>query len=440
VADLRKYVVIATGGMIGETLDFSPMARAWMVHLVNKWNRKPEFVLPMNVVFVHFDYEAGKVSVYEHAFPLKGKKKPSLKNGDWTELADPRDDFKKIEISTQDNNANQTKTLSITNAYSSIRQLPPGLVLDFSIFSHAYVKGPVLINTTDTEDVAGGSSNRTVKDMDGRARTDFNQNMGEASAGSGALGKFVAAFDPNGHFRVFGCNVQDVVGTGEYKRSAVFQVIHQAYNKPVASGSALGKKLRNKKVPTDPLTLDIWEEMINEAERDANKAAKEDPGVPAWRSMSVAQQNAAANNLLKLHRNLDVFFYPEPSGNPAVAPQVKQIDRFWGDIEGLVARKISESYIFKAAQALAAHGVTCHGAPPGVGGNNEEDKRSLGLMRVCAVLKEFGCDDSFAPWLKYYQDFFFVGVNGVPMKDAFDDRHYVRYNGEAVNIVDNKLP
>jgi hypothetical protein len=431
-------VLIVTGEKLGETLPFSAMARAWMFKLVNQWNRKPEFNLPARVIFVHFDFETNKVSVYEHAFPLKGEKRPSLRSA-WKELADPRDDFKEIDISTHDNNANATKTLSITNVYSSIRRLPVGSVLDVSIFSHAYVKGPVLINTSDTEDQAGGSSNRTAKDMDGRARTDFNPNMGEDAAGSDALTKFVAAFDPKGHFRVFGCNSQDVVGTGEYKRSAVFQVIHQAYNKPVRSSSALGKKLRKKEVPTEHITLDMWEEMMNEAERDANIAAKKDPSKPKWSAMSAAQRNTAANNLLTLHRTQDVFFYPEPNSNPAVAPQTQQINRFWGDILALVARKIAEGYVFKAAKALAAHGVTCHGAPPGVGGNNEPDLRQLALMRVCYALKEFGCDDAYGPWLNFYKNFFFVDGNGVPMKDAFDERYYVRYNNESVNIINKKL-
>src|SRR6267378_4324403 len=100
MADLEKFVFIVTGGMIGETLDFSPMARAWMVNLVNKWREKPEFVLPARVNFVHFDFETSKVSVYEHAFPLKGTKEPSLKDSDWKELADPRTEFKDIDMST----------------------------------------------------------------------------------------------------------------------------------------------------------------------------------------------------------------------------------------------------------------------------------------------------------------------------------------------------
>src|SRR6267378_1619036 len=274
MADLEKFVFIVTGGMIGETLDFSPMARAWMVNLVNKWREKPEFVLPARVNFVHFDFETSKVSVYEHAFPLKGTKEPSLKDSDWKELADPRTEFKDIDISTHENNINSTKTLSITNVYGSIRKTPVGSVLDCSIFSHAFVRGPVLINTNDTEDKPGGSSNRTPKDMDGRARTDFNPNMGETAAGNDALAKFVDKFDPKGHFRVFGCNVQDVVAKGQFKRSAVFQVVHQAFGKPLNSSAALGNKLRKSQQPTDPLTLDMWEEMINEAEKEANLAHK----------------------------------------------------------------------------------------------------------------------------------------------------------------------
>jgi hypothetical protein len=445
MADPEKYVFIVTGGKIGETLDFSPMARAWMVELVSRWNGKPEFDLPATVNFIHFDFETNKVLVYQHAFP-KGTKgtQPSLKDSDWKELADNRTDFKKIDISTHDNNHNSNKTLSITNVYKSIREEPPsGSVLDVSFFSHAYVKGPVLIDTSDTD--AGGSSNRTSKDMDGRARTDFNANMGEAAAGDGALTKFVDAFDPKGHFRVFGCNVQDVVPPDvaaeiRYMQSAVFQVVFQAFGKPIRGNSDLGKKLRKNQQPTDSLTLDMWEAMMNEAEKDANRAAKEDPAKPKWSAMNTAQQNTAANKLLKLHEHLDPFFYPSPSSDLSKPPQTGTIIRLWDDIVALVTRKISECYIFKAAEALAPHGVVCHGAPPGVGGNNERDPRLLGLMRVCAGNEKagLGCDDSYAAWLMFYKNFYFCDrQTHRPLDNSFDERNYARYDKKSVELVHN---
>jgi len=396
-------VLIATGGRLGETLDFSPMAKNWMVNRVTEWNKNPEFALPARVVFIHFDFEATRVLAYEHAFPLHGTKTPSRKSSDWKELTDPPADHKEIDVSTHANNQNTTMSLSITNVYTSIRQLPAGSVLDVSIFSHAYVRGPVLINTSDTEDRPGGSAERTAMDMDGRARTDFNPNMGEAAAGSAALATFVANFDPKAHFRVFGCNIQDVLA-GQYKRSAVFQIVHQAYSKPVRANSTLGKKLRKKQVPTELIPLDMWEEMMNEAEKDATPAA--------WKSLTPAARNTAANALLQLHRTVDLVFYPEPNADVTKPPDDQQIERSWNDIRALVAWKVAEGYVFKAAEALSAHGVTCHGAPPCVGGNNEGDPRQGGLMRVCATLQEFGCDDSFAPWLRFYKDYFFVGKDG----------------------------
>ncbi|HWY96123.1 MAG TPA: hypothetical protein VNX69_13060 [Steroidobacteraceae bacterium] len=446
MADPEKYVFIVTGGKIGETLDFSPMARACMVELVIKWNGKPEFDLPAKVNFIHFDFETNKVSVYQHAFPkgIKGTQ-PSLKNSDWKELADARTDFKDIDISTHDNNINSTKTLSITNVYGSIRKAPVGSVLDVSIFSHAYVKGPVLVDTSDTEAKAGGSSNRTPKDMDGRARTDFNANMGEAAAGDGALAEFVARFDPKGHFRVFGCNVQDVVPLDvvaeiRYMQAAVFQVVFQAFGKPIRGSSDLGNKLRKNQQPTDSLTLDMWEAMMNEAEKDANSTAKKDPTKPKWSAMNTAQRNTAANKLLALHEHLDPFFYPSPSSDSNKPPPTQTISRLWDDIIALVTRKISECYIFKAAEALASHGVVCHGAPPGVGGNNEKDPRLLGLMRVCAGNEKagLGCDDSYASWLRFYKNFYFSDrQTHRPLDDSFDERNYARYDKKSVELVHN---
>src|SRR5260370_10466514 len=84
-----RFVFSATGGMLPpETVDFAPMARARMVSLVNEWNKaaskkKAPFPLPTTVQFVHFDFDSGAVTTYDHTFPDKGTKAPSLKNSDW---------------------------------------------------------------------------------------------------------------------------------------------------------------------------------------------------------------------------------------------------------------------------------------------------------------------------------------------------------------------
>jgi hypothetical protein len=136
-----------------------------------------------------------------------------------------------------------------------------------------------------------------------------------------------------------------------------------------------------------------------------------------------------------MHRELDPDFYPEPNATDSTAaPSAKTVDKSWTAILGLISKKISEGYIFKAADKLSASGITCHGAVPGVGGNNEQDPRNLGLMRVCASLS-FGCETSYGPWLEFYKLFFFVDAAGKKLNTAFDDRNYVQLDSNAVAIV-----
>ena len=58
--------------------------------------------------------------------------------------------------------------VSIVNAYHSIRKAPASSILEFSIFSHAFVDGPVLNNT----DASPGQTTRTPGDSDGRSQYD----------------------------------------------------------------------------------------------------------------------------------------------------------------------------------------------------------------------------------------------------------------------------
>jgi hypothetical protein len=188
---------------------------------------------------------------------------------------------------------------------------------------------------------------------------------------------------------------------------------------------------------------------MNEAERDVKIEAKDkarDQGKPrsnweqietaAWAGVSSNNRNKLANALLMMHRQLDPDFYPDPNTTDSTAaPTATTVSKSWADILGLLSKKISESYIFKAADRLSGSGITCHGAVPGVGGNNEQDPRNLGLMRVCGATGSFGCDDSYGPWLQFYRLFFFLDANGKQLATALDDRNFAQLDSNAVAIV-----
>jgi hypothetical protein len=400
------------------------------------------------------------------------------------------------------------KTLSITNIYNTVRQCPDDSVLEVSIFSHAYVFGPVLINTSDTST----TTDRDPKDMDGRPK-DFNSDMGDSTTPN-ALKEFIKKFDKTGHFRVYGCNAQDVLravtivtnvvaatgavrksnvitftttaahglqkgadvsvsdvgdasfngpftiedvpstktftvkkdgpdatsGSGivftsggtTYKRSGAFQVIDQAFRQPLKT--VQGADLRKGKAPTAPVVLEMWDEVMNEAEADVGPAA--------WPTTPTKVRNRLANALLIMHRQLDPDFYPAPNATDSTAAPVPQtVTKAWADVLRVCAKKLTESYIFKAADKLNVKGITCHGAVPGVGGNNETDTRELGLMRVCVSSDpkdgkppHFGCDHGYAEWLLFYRLFIFVDSAGKQVA-GFDDRNFAQLDQTTVPIV-----
>jgi hypothetical protein len=93
-------------------------------------------------------------------------------------------------------------SISIVHAYKYIEELGakvPKCLARFDIFSHAYQRGPIFVNTDEAADWPGKADGaRDPGDKDARADRDFN---GKAFD----LAKFKAAFDPDGLTKVWGC-------------------------------------------------------------------------------------------------------------------------------------------------------------------------------------------------------------------------------------------
>jgi hypothetical protein len=213
----------------------------------------------------------------------------------------------------------------------------------------------------------------------------------------------------------------------------------------------MGADLRKGKPPAGSVVLDMWGEVMNEAERDVKAQAKEEArfqGKPAaqwetienaaWAATPTKNRNKAANELLLMHRQLDPTFYPAPNTNvPTSPPSQTTVTKTWADVLRLCAKKMAGGYIFAAASAFAGLNstVTFHGAVPGVGGNAATDPRQDALMRVCVVSGKFGCDDGFGEWLEFYKQFFFRDTTGNPIKSSLDERNYAQLNAEVVKLV-----
>jgi hypothetical protein len=211
---------------------------AELVRVFHKNRKKTGAVVTDTTVlrFIHFASHDSSVGIYEHDFATMANRvrdaqaKSVSKN--WRTLdndfktkfgsltpktEDPKDFVEWKEVS--DAKAKNPKTwgrdddpspnVSIVNVYHSVRKAPAGSVLELSIFSHAFVDGPVLNNTS-----ASSTTARSPGDTDGRAFIDFQTNMGESGAANAhALDEFRKAFAPTGSFRIWGCNIQDLVET-----------------------------------------------------------------------------------------------------------------------------------------------------------------------------------------------------------------------------------
>jgi hypothetical protein len=385
--------------------------------------------------FVHFSFGGDQVEYYEYDPADKSPQSmnwrrspfPWVKLEDSSSSGDPAYDpktFVSVPVAPA--------TMSIVDIYHSVRGAPPSSVLDLSIFSHAFIEGPVLVNTVDTEPDAfpDGSPQRTSTDRDGRVRTDFHPNMGEdpavgssgpiRSGGKDALAEFKAKFHPAGAFRVYGCDVQDVAVDPDNNQrkllvSTVFQVLHQAYAKPIRAahlgqtGTAadFGRRLLKGPVPESNTSV-----ALNMAEEFANEAA-----LPAT---DHAHSHLPVDKLRELHYGIDPTFFRDEQG--------MQLDRLWQELIQFIARRTMEIYVFKAADAT---GITCYGAVPGTGGEYEQAMADP-QMRVCRQTG-FGCSpgEVYTPYLKFYETFMDVSCTE-PQTSAKLQRNYGIFDAAAV--------
>jgi hypothetical protein len=387
MSDPIKFIFIVTAdhGTFDEPADSRTM------ELCRRFYDKrldPDAVLPAPAVlrFVHFHCLSNKINVFD--FPLSKTAKslpPPKMNGRWTALAnfvasgDPR--FSPALF------VDSSGPFTILNIYHSIRGAPARSVLELSIFSHGFAEGPLIRASEGSDDNPPSDIERRLDDPNGRARTDFLNNMGEKpgvgtpqdkfpkTGGKDALKEFTAAFDSQASFLIFGCNGQDPMREplpdntriGNLKSSAG-QVIHQAYVVPTQAkdkkekndAAKLGKVLATGKVP-DPDALEVPIDMgfeFDDERRDIDLAQPR----PKYHIFDANDRAEDKEKRKEAHYRLDhepTGFFPAPT-----SPQLK-FTRKWSRVLGFVARRTQKTYAFQAASALAPLGITVLGGPVG---------------------------------------------------------------------------
>jgi hypothetical protein len=116
---------------------------------------------------------------------------------DYTNLTDEYPDFAQSPATSD--------VMSIVDVYKSVRGAPLGSVLELSFFSHGWIEGPILVNSSD---LSTTPRERDSQDKDGRSRLDFTPSMGESTDLTDQLKivQFMVSFDPKGVMRTWGCN------------------------------------------------------------------------------------------------------------------------------------------------------------------------------------------------------------------------------------------
>jgi hypothetical protein len=426
---MQKYVFLVSGQGGDKNKTNNTFAKvAWLrareiVTLLNRTRKDTGApVGPADTVdFVHFRCHLDSkgnyptVEVYTHSFATE-RSAPAV--APWRPISDDTSFIEWQPVRDKKQKGDLLHAVSIVNLYHSVRRAPAGSVLEVSIFSHAFVEGPVLTNT----DAISGATMRSRDDTDGRASTDFTDTMGEDPAlvlgpyvagqppptgGTGpegvkAIDQFRKAFAPTGSFRVWGCNIQDVVIAVPppsrddpapttkrrcYVLSTSRQVIEEAFSRPLKKGGLDGSVLRGAKLPSGmtKLELDMGAQM--KSERDLQR----DPHAgDAFTPFDEAR-------LLEVHYNaFPEFFKPDAMGTPLkrlITPTLSEVAQF-------VTGVMMLSYGFAAAKALPDT-VVFAGAPGTSADLTDEVQLHIAPARVAearffALITQTSLQDDFA--------------------------------------------
>ncbi|MCX5065994.1 hypothetical protein OOJ91_08870 [Micromonospora lupini] len=333
--------------------------------------------------FLRFSVETGKIEVIDRAFVAgQGVKRTTVAERDWKPLSsvgtgdafDPavfasKGPFRAIDVASDYTQLDKKQPrfkqdgttsgiMSIADVYRSVHNAPDGSVLEVSFFSHGWIEGPILVNSSN---LLRDPKLRDTTDKDGRASIDFNVTMGEPADGTvtsiSRLFRFMASFDPRGVMRAWGCNFDIEV-------SLLLQVI---------------KRLKKQKAA-------VRDDTVIELEFEDKWLARYgvvDPG-PA-----------------------PVFFPADQT--------VKSFSRTFGDVKRFVRRRLARGYAFKFVESSPM--LAGFGALPGTSGDDE--RSGFFMMRVCERQgkktgpsnKILECPDGYGLVFRFYKTHLGVEVD-----------------------------
>jgi len=408
-----------------------------LVTILNRNRKKPDALVGENddVSFVHFCCHTSKdkkypaVEIYNHSF---AKVRDAPRKAAWTPITDEGSFIEWQPIRDLKNAGSPEHAASIVNVYHSIRRAQPASVIELSIFAHAFVEGPVLTDTDATQ----GQTTRTAGDTDGRASIDFTDSMGEdpsvdlgtyssgqpaPTGGKDAIVQVRKAFAAKAMFRIWGCNIQDVViaipppspanpnpttPTRCFVLSTPREVIEEAFKRPLKKSGLGGTLLRKVELPpgTTLVHLDMGAQMTFERGLQSDRFAGD-----GFTPFDEAR-------LLDVHYNaFPDFFKPGDMGGTLE----KVIDRSLSDIAKFVTGVMMLSYGFQAAKALPDV-IVFTGAPGTSADLSDTVQMHIEPARVGEAK-------------------FFAKITGTSLEDDFQlvQRHYTKLDFAAASAIED---
>jgi len=183
--------------------------------------------------FIFFDFKGGSISSLEIKYD-KGKKKETT-----TVINDTFDAIGSSNYVTGKFKNGQRNTLSVTHVYDTVAAIgnaSAGTLEELSIFSHAWMGGPIFVNSYDDRStVYTGTPGTTpppsqidITDPKKRDPDDKDGRSFDFSSPTMDVNKFKAAFSKNGFSWLWGCTATEI-----YK-----DMIHTIVKMPKYAGTA----------------------------------------------------------------------------------------------------------------------------------------------------------------------------------------------------------
>lgn len=363
-------------------IDFSRMVSFRVKEILRQIitdKQKPDALIkpPAVLRFLHFDFFEGTEASEIRAFQLKLEEATSRSKAEtlkWSLLSkfdsgsdagkdtDPKVFVHNVGEHLGGGAISDDNKLSVVHLYHSVRGAPVGSVIEVGFYSHAFLEGPILV---DTDDYKPGDNarffdpgtklipQRRPEDRDCRHRADFARNMGEDPSivakptdqkrygGKGqrretdppvdAIEEFRAAFHKQATFRIHGCNIQDrAVDGSDLLRSTAREVLNEFF-----------------------INISDWKTKPPASVRIDMKRQFDDENDE--RTVDDHKPRLADSVLQKLHYAIDLKFFPQEKTTgdpPTTTPPLLTFDVTFAALRGFIARRIQDTYAYKTAETL----------------------------------------------------------------------------------------